>query len=94
MTGPVINIMSMIKFVLGAALLTVPAVAIDCAESRMTSIENINKDCDGEYIPFPTGFGNLLLLPFGLDIEQAKEFGKGLFKRRFMEVYEMSGREL
>eukprot|EP00392_Amoebophrya_sp_AT5.2_P015213 g15412.t1 len=48
--------------------------------------------CDGETpVPWPTGFGDLLALPFGLDIEAAKEFGKGLFKRNFMEVYEASG---
>ncbi|CAD7959237.1 unnamed protein product [Amoebophrya sp. A120] len=69
------------------------ALAASCEEgNRLSSIEAINLQCDGEtQIPWPEGFGNLLSLPFGLDIEQAKEFGKGLFKRNFMEVFELSG---
>ncbi|CAD7954490.1 unnamed protein product [Amoebophrya sp. A25] len=65
--------------------------AMDCEGSRLTSIDNINRQCDGTVIPWPVGFGDLLALPFGLDIEQAKEFGKGLFKRNFMETFETSG---
>lgn len=73
--------------------LTSHAFAIDCEQNnRLSSIESINMQCDGETpVPWPTGFGDLLALPFGLDIEAAKEFGKGLFKRNFMEVYEASG---
>ncbi len=80
--------------VLAALLSSQPcffAVGIDCEASRLNSIEMVNKQCNGEGIPFPTGFGDLLALPFGLDIEQAKEFGKGLFKRNFMEMVEKSG---
>ena len=65
---------------------------LHCANSQ-TTIDSINSNpCDGEEIPFPPGFGNLLRLPFGLDIEQCKVYGQTLFANRdFMGTVERVG---
>lgn len=47
----------------------------------MTDMQEVNAQCDGEWIPWPRGYGKLLSLPFGVDIDSAKVYGRKLYPK-------------